>query len=44
MGYYFIDPKVEKISFEEAMKKAEELMYIDKAKYYKESGHDRRTI
>ena len=44
IGYYFIDPKVEKVSFEEAMKKAEELMYIDKAKYYKESGHDRRTI
>ena len=44
IGYYFIDPKVEKVTFEEAMKKAEELMYIDKAKYYKESGHDRRTI
>ena len=43
IGYYFIDPSVEKLTFEEAMKKAEELMYLDKAKYYKECGHDRRS-
>ena len=41
MGYYFIEKK-EKVSFEEAMKKAEELMYHDKADYYLSSGRDRR--
>lgn len=40
VGYYFINDK--SISFDEAMKKAEKLMYIDKAHYYEESGHDRR--
>ena len=41
IGSYFIE-KHDKISFEEAMKKAEELMYSDKEIYYKETGFDRR--
>lgn len=41
IGYYFIE-KEEKISFEEAMKKAEELMYQDKEKFYVDSKMDRR--
>ena len=44
IGYYFIDPNIERLTFEDAMKKAEELMYLDKAKYYKECGHDRRSV
>ena len=41
IGSYFIE-KNDKITFEEAMKKAEELMYSDKEVYYKETGFDRR--
>ena len=42
IGSYFMDNKKENITIEAAMKKAEELMYVDKARYYEESGHDRR--
>ena len=41
MGHYFIE-KDENISYEAAMKKAEELMYADKANYYISNGLDRR--
>ena len=41
IGYYFIE-KGENISFEEAMKKAEERMYSDKEVFYQETGYDRR--
>lgn len=41
IGYYFIN-KGSNMSFEEAMKKAEELMYVDKDIYYKVNGFDRR--
>lgn len=41
IGYYFIE-KGEKTTFEEAMKKAELLMYSDKEVFYKETGFDRR--
>lgn len=44
IGYYFINKAQENISFEEAMKKAEDLMYKDKSDHYKESGHDRRKV
>ena len=42
LGCCYIDKKAGDISFEEALQKAEELMYKDKSKYYVESGHDRR--
>ena len=42
IGYYFINKKADKMTFEQAMKKAEDLMYEDKEKYYNETGHDRR--
>lgn len=41
VGYYFIK-KGENISFENAMKEAEKLMYIDKNNYYQATGFDRR--
>lgn len=41
MGHYFIE-KNENISYEVAMKKAEERMYADKANYYISNGIDRR--
>ena len=41
LGSYFID-KGDKTTFDEAMKKAEKLMYEDKTNYYSQSGHDRR--
>ena len=41
LGSYFID-KGDKTTFDEAMKKAEKLMYEDKTNYYIQSGHDRR--
>ena len=41
LGYYFID-KSEHLTFEEAMKYTEELMYLDKSKYYQENNIDRR--
>ena len=42
VGYCFINKKDNPISFEEAMKKAEELMYQDKNEYYLKSGRTRR--
>lgn len=42
VGYYFFDKSKEIISFEDAMRKAEQYMYKDKNEYYKQSGHDRR--
>lgn len=41
MGMYYFT-KEDNITLQEALKKAEELMYQDKAAYYKQSGHDRR--
>ena len=41
MGSYFIE-KGDNTTFDEAMKKAEMLMYKDKNDYYIKSGHDRR--
>ena len=41
MGSYFIE-KGDNTTFDEAMKKAEKLMYKDKNDYYIKSGHDRR--
>ena len=41
IGSYFIE-KGEDISFEDAMKKAEERMYEDKADFYQITGFDRR--
>ena len=41
IGSYFYE-KTDNITFEEAMKKAEELMYQDKTNYYVTSGHNRR--
>ena len=41
MGSYFIEKGVN-TTFDEAMKKAEMLMYKDKNDYYIKSGHDRR--
>ena len=41
LGCYFVE-KGENITFDEAIKKAEKLMYEDKNKYYVQSGHDRR--
>ena len=41
MGSCFIE-KGDNTSFDEAMKKAEKLMYKDKNEYYIKSGHDRR--
>ena len=43
MGSYFIE-KGDNTTFDEAMKKAEKLMYKDKNDYYIKSGHDRRGI
>ncbi len=42
LGYYFIDKKNDKTTFEEAMMIAEKKMYKDKDEYYRISGHDRR--
>ena len=42
LGYYFIDKKNDKTTFEEAMMLAEKEMYKDKGEYYRISGHDRR--
>ena len=36
--------KEDNLSFKNALKKAEELMYLDKERYYEESGHNRRKI
>lgn len=41
LGYYFID-KNSSISVKEAIRKAEELMYIDKNKFYSSTGLERR--
>ena len=41
VGYYFVN-KNENITYEVALKKAEELMYSDKERYYQISGNDRR--
>ena len=41
VGYYFVN-KNENITYEVALKKAEELMYSDKERYYQVSGNDRR--
>lgn len=42
IGYYYIDKENNPITFDEAMREAEELMYKDKADYYIKSGRDRR--
>ena len=42
IGTCFIDKKSSEISFQEALRKAEELMYIDKGKHYDSTGHTRR--
>ena len=42
IGYCFIDKKDSNLSFEEAMKQAEDYMYKDKDEYYKNSKIDRR--
>ena len=42
IGCCFIDKKAGDISFEEAVRKAEELMYQDKNKHYFDTGHARR--
>ena len=42
IGCCFIDKKAGDISFEEAVRKAEELMYQDKNKHYIDTGHARR--
>ena len=41
IGYFYYE-KEDGITYKDALKKAEELMYEDKNIYYKESGHDRR--
>lgn len=41
IGSFYYE-KADDINYEQAMKKAEELMYEDKSNHYKESGHDRR--
>ena len=41
IGSYFIDEQ-STATFEEAMRISEELMYVDKGKYYQTSEHDRR--
>ena len=43
IGYIYYDKNAD-TTYEEAMKKAEELMYIDKDKYYKNSKQERRII
>jgi len=42
IGTCFIDKKASNINFQEALRKAEELMYQDKDKYYHSTGHNRR--
>lgn len=42
IGYFYIDKENKTITFEEAMREAEKLMYQDKAEYYVQSGRDRR--
>lgn len=42
IGYCYIDKENNQMTFDEAMRQAEELMYKDKADYYISSGHDRR--
>ena len=42
IGSCFIDKKTSDITFQEALRKAEELMYLDKDKYYNLTGHNRR--
>lgn len=42
IGTCFIDKKSNETTFQEALRKAEELMYIDKSKYYDTTGHVRR--
>lgn len=42
IGCCFIDKKQGNINYEEAFKKAEELMYLDKSHYYSDSAHERR--
>ena len=41
IGYYFVN-RNENVTYEVALKKAEELMYSDKERYYEISGNDRR--
>ena len=42
IGTCFIDRKSSDITFQEALRKAEELMYVDKDKYYNVTGRARR--
>ena len=42
IGTCFIDKKSNETTFQEALRKAEELMYIDKNKYYDTTGRARR--
>ena len=41
VGYYFVN-KNENITYDVALKKAEQLMYSDQERYYQVSGNDRR--
>ncbi len=41
IGHYFIE-KSDEVTFEDALKKSEDLMYLDKGRYYQETGHNRR--
>ena len=42
VGYYFMDKAKNPVTFDEAMREAEKMMYRDKADYYIKSGRDRR--
>ena len=42
VGYYFIDKAKNPVTFDEAMREAEKMMYKDKSDYYIKSGRDRR--
>ena len=42
IGYCYFETKKDGTTFEQAMKRAEELMYLDKSQFYESVGHDRR--
>ena len=42
IGYCYYERRIDRMSFHDAMKKAETLMYEDKKRHYIDSGHDRR--
>ena len=41
IGYLYYE-KSDNLTYDQAMKKAEEYMYAEKEEYYKQSGRDRR--